>query len=198
MVAVVTELMVGGERSTQDDSIKGSARTLVSKLRLRALLQATTRTHLSLTTSSPLLRTHLSLTTSSPLLRTHLSLTTSSPLLRTHLSLTTSSPLLTYTFAQTNLSPSFFACGEAADHTFRFAFLSAFSVPRSRHPRPSDACSPSQNPLRASQEVRTPAPRQAVVPFRRFHPVAEGVGRDGTPVGQACTADRWDEKACSI
>ena len=41
MVAVVTELMVGGERSTQDDSIKGSARTLVSKLRLRALLQAT-------------------------------------------------------------------------------------------------------------------------------------------------------------
>jgi hypothetical protein len=33
---------------------------------------------------------------------------------------------------------------------FRFAFLSAFSVPRSRHPRPSDARSPSQNPLRAS------------------------------------------------
>src|SRR5258708_181246 len=55
MVAVVTELMVGGERSTQDDSIKGSARTLVSKLRPRALLQATARTHLSLTTSSPLL-----------------------------------------------------------------------------------------------------------------------------------------------
>jgi hypothetical protein len=26
-----------------------------------------------------------------------------------------------------------------------------------------------------------------VVPFRRFYPVAEGVGRDGTPVGQACT-----------
>jgi hypothetical protein len=42
-------------------------------------------------------------------------------------------------------------------------FLSAFSVPRSRHPRPSDARSPSQNPLRASQVVRTPAPRQAVV-----------------------------------
>jgi len=41
---------------------------------------------------------------------------------------------------------------------FRFAFLSAFSVPRSRHPRPSDARSPSQNPLRASQEVRTPVP----------------------------------------
>jgi hypothetical protein len=55
MVAVMTELMVGGERSAQDDSIKGSARTLVSKLRLRALLQATARTHLSLTTSSPLL-----------------------------------------------------------------------------------------------------------------------------------------------
>ena len=65
---------------------------------------------------------------------------------------------------------------------FRFAFLSAFSVPRSRHPRPSDARSPSLNPLRASFEVRTPAPRQAVVPFRRSRPVAEGVGRDGTPV----------------
>jgi hypothetical protein len=26
-----------------------------------------------------------------------------------------------YTFAQTNLSPSFFACDKAADHTFRFA-----------------------------------------------------------------------------
>jgi hypothetical protein len=34
--------------------------------------------------------------------------------------------------------------------SFRFAFLSAFSVPRSEHPRPSDARSPSQNPLRAS------------------------------------------------
>ena len=33
---------------------------------------------------------------------------------------------------------------------FRFAFLSAFSVPRSKHPRPSDARSPSQNPLCAS------------------------------------------------
>jgi hypothetical protein len=33
---------------------------------------------------------------------------------------------------------------------FRFAFLSAFSVPRSKHPRPSDACSPFHNPLRAS------------------------------------------------
>jgi hypothetical protein len=62
-------------------------------------------------------------------------------------------------------------------------------VPRSRHPRPSDARSPSQNPLRASQEVRTPAPKQVWVPFRRFCPVAEGVGRDGTPSGQACTAD---------
>ena len=30
---------------------------------------------------------------------------------------------------------------------FRFAFLSAFSVPRSEHPRPSDARSPSRNPL---------------------------------------------------
>src|SRR3981081_4451511 len=62
MVAAVTELMVGGERSTQDDSIKGSARTLVSKLRLRALLQATARTHLSLTTSSPLLTNTLTQT----------------------------------------------------------------------------------------------------------------------------------------
>jgi len=67
--------------------------------------------------------------------------------------------------------------------------FSGFSVPRSEHPRPSDARSPAQNPLRASQEVRTPAPRQAVVPFRRSHPVAAGVGRDGTPVGQACAAD---------
>jgi hypothetical protein len=33
---------------------------------------------------------------------------------------------------------------------FRFGFLSAFSVPRSKHPRPSDARSPTQNPLRAS------------------------------------------------
>ena len=40
---------------------------------------------------------------------------------------------------------------------FRFAFLSAFSVSRSNHPGPSDARSPSRNPLRASQEVRTPA-----------------------------------------
>ena len=32
MVAVVTELMVGGERSTQDDSTRGSARTLVLSL----------------------------------------------------------------------------------------------------------------------------------------------------------------------
>ena len=46
----------------------------------------------------------------------------------------------------------------------------------------------------ASQEVRTPAPRQAVVPFRRFYPVALGVGRDGTPVGQACTADSGQTK----
>jgi len=30
---------------------------------------------------------------------------------------------------------------------FRFAFLSAFSVPRSEHPRPSDARSPFRNPL---------------------------------------------------
>jgi len=33
-----------------------------------------------------------------------------------------------------------------------------------------------------------------VVPFRRFYPVAEGVGRDGTPVGQACTADSGQTK----
>jgi hypothetical protein len=32
MVAFVTELMVGGEPSTQNDSTEGSARTLVSKL----------------------------------------------------------------------------------------------------------------------------------------------------------------------
>src|SRR5271156_5423772 len=43
-------------------------------------------------------------------------------------------------------------------------------------------------------KVRTPYPRQAVVPFRRFRPVAEGVGRDGTPVGQACTASSGQTK----
>src|SRR6202022_1946734 len=43
-------------------------------------------------------------------------------------------------------------------------------------------------------KVRTPCPRQAGVPFRRFCPVAEGVGRDGTPVGQACTADSGQTK----
>src|ERR1700712_1912699 len=67
--------------------------------------------------------------------------------------------------------------------------LSACSVPRSKHPRPSDARSPSRNPLSRLCEVRTPAPRRAWVPFHRFPPVAEGVGRGGTPVGQACTAD---------
>src|SRR5258708_32048520 len=46
-------------------------------------------------------------------------------------------------------------------------------------------------------EVRTPAPRQAVVPFRRFDPVAEGVGRDGTPSGQACTRQRTNQKKWS-
>src|SRR5271156_4616274 len=43
-------------------------------------------------------------------------------------------------------------------------------------------------------KVRTPSPRQAGVPFHRFPPVAEGVGRDGTPVGQACTADSGQTK----
>jgi len=33
---------------------------------------------------------------------------------------------------------------------FRFAYLSAFSVPRSKHPRPSDARSPFRDPLCAS------------------------------------------------
>jgi len=33
-----------------------------------------------------------------------------------------------YTFAQTNLSPSFFACDKAADHTFRFSSSSCFSL----------------------------------------------------------------------
>jgi len=36
--------------------------------------------------------------------------------------------------------------------------------------------------------VRTPPPRQAVVPFHKSLPLALGVGRDGTPSGQACTA----------
>jgi single-strand DNA-binding protein len=44
-------------------------------------------------------------------------------------------------------------------------------------------------------EVRTPAPKQVWVPFRRFGPVAEGVGRDGTPVGKHVpqTADKPKE-----
>jgi len=33
-----------------------------------------------------------------------------------------------------------------------------------------------------------------VVPFRRFRPVALGVGRDDTPSGQACTADSGQTK----
>jgi hypothetical protein len=36
-------------------------------------------------------------------------------------------------------------------------------------------------------EVRT-CPKASSCPFRRFCPVALGVGRDGTTVGQACTA----------
>ena len=43
-------------------------------------------------------------------------------------------------------------------------------------------------------KVRTPCPRQAGVPFRRFNPVALGVGRDGTPSGQACTASSGQTK----
>src|ERR1700736_5236096 len=31
-------------------------------------------------------------------------------------------------------------------------------------------------------------------PSAEFYPVAEGVGRDGTPVGQACTADSGQTK----
>jgi hypothetical protein len=47
-------------------------------------------------------------------------------------------------------------------------------------------------------EVRTPSPRQAGVPFRRFCPVAEGVGRVGTPSGQACTADSGQTKETEL
>src|SRR5580704_4463326 len=46
----------------------------------------------------------------------------------------------------------------------------------------------------APSKVRTPSPRQAVVPFHRFRQVASGVGRDGTPFGQACTADSGQTK----
>jgi hypothetical protein len=53
------------------------------------------------------------------------------------------------------------------------------------------SCPQSAAPL---SEVRTPAPKQVWVPFRRFCPVAEGVGRNGTPVGQACTADSEQTK----
>jgi single-strand DNA-binding protein len=37
-------------------------------------------------------------------------------------------------------------------------------------------------------QVWTPPPRQARVPFHKSLPLALGVGRDGTPSGQACTA----------
>ena len=78
---------------------------------------------------------------------------------------------------------------EEVEHAapFPFAFLVAFSVPRSEHPRPSDARSPSRHSLRAFQ-VWTPPPRQARVPFHKSLPLALGVGRVGTPSGQACTA----------
>jgi hypothetical protein len=67
-------------------------------------------------------------------------------------------------------------------------------VPRSRHPRPSDARSPFQIRY-APLQVRTPSPRQAGVPFRRFYPVALGVGRTAHPPGKHVpqTADKPKE-----
>jgi hypothetical protein len=50
-----------------------------------------------------------------------------------------------------------------------------------------DACSPAKDSLRAFQ-AWTPPPRQARVPFHESFLVALGVGRAGTPFGQACTA----------
>jgi hypothetical protein len=62
-------------------------------------------------------------------------------------------------------------------------------------PPPSDARSLSQNPLRgASARCGLLPPRQAGVPFHRSSSVALGVGRDGTPVGQACTASSGQTK----
>jgi hypothetical protein len=54
-------------------------------------------------------------------------------------------------------------------------------------PRPSDARSPAKDSLRAFQ-AWTPPPSQARVPFHESFLVALGVGRVGTPSGQACTA----------
>jgi single-strand DNA-binding protein len=59
---------------------------------------------------------------------------------------------------------------------FRFAFLSAFSVPRSRHPRPSDARSPSKNPLRASQEVADSCPQASCGPLPQIPSSRRGSG----------------------
>jgi hypothetical protein len=55
---------------------------------------------------------------------------------------------------------------------------------QSTHARRTHALPPE---IRAFQ-VWTPPPRQALVPFHKSPSRALGVGRDGTPFGQACTA----------
>jgi hypothetical protein len=67
--------------------------------------------------------------------------------------------------------------------SFRFAFLSAFSVPRSQHPaRPSAL----QNPQCASA-MSSSSPK-VEASFRRFCAVAEGVGREGAPCSLGCVS----------
>ncbi len=69
----------------------------------------------------------------------------------------------------------------------RFAFLSAFSVPRSRCPRPSEPRCPSSNPLRASSRCGllppgSTAPHMLPVPYRHIN---DGVA------GNMSRARRW-------
>jgi hypothetical protein len=59
---------------------------------------------------------------------------------------------------------------------FRFAFLSAFSVPRLKAPPPFGRTLSFPESATRLCKVRTPSPRQAVVPFRSLPPVAEGEG----------------------
>ena len=82
---------------------------------------------------------------------------------------------------------------------FRFASLVCVQRAALKAPPPfGRTLSFQDSAMRLFKRCGLLGPKPAGVPFRRVYPVAEGVGRDGTPVGQACTADRWDEKAPQI
>src|SRR6187402_2219811 len=70
---------------------------------------------------------------------------------------------------------------------FWFTFQPAFSVPRSKHPRPSDGCSPCKSPRCASSRCGL-HPRTSCGPLPKILSSREAVGRDGTPARQAYTA----------